>query len=239
LTNPPEVKIFVSRNTIDLATGLPVGTAFAFPDNMAIDSNNNIYVVEDQPAPIADIWQTVDLNGDGVAESMARWFTLGVTGAEPTGLIFNPNDSRRALVNVQHPDSENDALWELSCPTTPVAPPVLPPVVSPVLPPVAPIVPPTAPAATPASSPVALPTGGAPSAPVAPPAGVAPSSPVAPPAAAPVRPPVATPVKAPTNAPVKAPTKAPTRKRCGVFKFSIVCLNGCGIFGRLFKFCKK
>jgi secreted PhoX family phosphatase len=233
LSNPPVVKTFCNRNTTDLATGLPIGLAFVTPDNMAIDKFGHIYVVEDASPPVADIWQTVDVDGDGVAETMARWFTLGVTGAEPTGLIFNPNDSRRALVNVQHPDSENDALWELSCPTTPVAPPVLPPT-TPVAPPTggAPSAPVTPPTGGVPSAPVA-PTGGAPSAPVAPPSGGSPSAP------APVRPPVAPPVKAPTSAPVKAPTKAPTRKRCGLLKLSIICLNGCGLFGRLFKFCKK
>jgi secreted PhoX family phosphatase len=232
LGNSPVVKIFVSRNTTDLATGLPVGTAYASPDNVAMDTNGHVYIVEDQPAPVADIWQAVDNDGDGVAESVARWFTLGVTGAEPTGLMFNPNDSRRAFVNVQHPDSGNDALWELSCPTTPVTPPVLPPVVAPVVP-SAPAAAPVAPLA-PATAPVAP---SAPTVPVRPPV-VAPVAPVVAPVA-PVVAPVAAPVKAPTKSPVKAPTKAPTRKKCGLLKLNLICLNGCGLFGRLFKFCKK
>jgi Bacterial protein of unknown function (DUF839) len=132
LSNPPVVKLFCSRSTIDLATGLPVGTALQSPDNLAIDSNGHVYVVEDQPENAADIWQAVDANGDGVAESMARWFALGVTGAEPTGLIFDPNNNRRAIVNIQHPSSGNDALWEITYPTTPVAPPAQPPASAPV-----------------------------------------------------------------------------------------------------------
>ena len=40
---------FVSRDTIDIATGVAVGSALASPDNLAIDADGNIYIVEDQP----------------------------------------------------------------------------------------------------------------------------------------------------------------------------------------------
>ena len=33
--------MFVNRSTIDLATGLPVGSAFNSPDNLAIDHDGN------------------------------------------------------------------------------------------------------------------------------------------------------------------------------------------------------
>lgn len=46
------------------------------------------------------------------------------------------------------------------------------------------------------------------------------------------------PTKSPTKAPTKSPTKAPTRKACGLFRLSIFCLNGCGVFGRLLGLCK-
>lgn len=109
------VNVFVSRNTTDLATGAAVGTAFGSPDNMAYQTGNgNIYIVEDQEPPVADIWQAVDANGDGVAEHISRWFTQGVTGSEPTGLFFDPNNRNRAIVSVQHPSSGNDAVWSLT-----------------------------------------------------------------------------------------------------------------------------
>jgi len=109
-----EMKLFVSRNTIDAATGLAVGSAFTSPDNLAIDAAGNIYVVEDQPGGAADIWFATDTNRDGVAESMSRWATLSTVGAEPTGLYFDLFNSNRAFVNVQHPASGVDRLIEIS-----------------------------------------------------------------------------------------------------------------------------
>ena len=54
----------------------------------------------------------------------------------------------------------------------------------------------------------------------------------------PTKKPTKAPTKAPTNSTVtKAPTKAPTRKACGLFKLSIICLNGCGLFGRILGLC--
>lgn len=41
------VKLFASQNTLDMATGQRAGAAFRNPDNLAIDANNNIYIVED------------------------------------------------------------------------------------------------------------------------------------------------------------------------------------------------
>ena len=107
-----EVKVFADRSTMNISTGAPVGAPFNNPDNMAIDENGNIYVVEDQEPDNSDIWQAVDVDGDGVAEKMGRWLTPGVEGAEPTGLIFDPN-TKRAILCVQHPDSGNDALWQI------------------------------------------------------------------------------------------------------------------------------
>ena len=46
-----EVKVFCNRNTINIATGLPVGSVFTSPDNLAIDRRGTIYVVEDQGPP--------------------------------------------------------------------------------------------------------------------------------------------------------------------------------------------
>jgi len=104
---------FLSRSTIDEATGVAVGSALTNPDNLAIDAEGNIYVIEDQPGGAADIWFGRDANRDGVAESMGRWASMSTVGAEPTGLYFDLFNSRRAFVNIQHPDSGDDRLIEL------------------------------------------------------------------------------------------------------------------------------
>jgi secreted PhoX family phosphatase len=108
-----EVKVFCNRNTINIATGLPVGGNFSNPDNLAIDFGGTIYVVEDEAPPTLDIWQAVDADNNGVAEYLALWMTSGVTGSENTGLMFHPNEVNTAIVAVQHPSSGNDAIWEI------------------------------------------------------------------------------------------------------------------------------
>jgi uncharacterized protein len=113
-TDNATVQEFASRNTLNLATGVAVGTAFANPDNIAIDANGNVYLVEDQPGGVADIWFTRDANGDGVAESMGRWLSLGTNGAEPTGLYFDPFNPNIAFLNVQHPTSGDDRLLQIN-----------------------------------------------------------------------------------------------------------------------------
>ncbi|NOT25515.1 MAG: DUF839 domain-containing protein [Acidobacteria bacterium] len=112
---------FVSRNTIDLATGLPVGAALASPDNLAIDKEGNIYIVEDRNGSIDDdIWLARDLNRDGdlldAGEGIGRWATNGTPGSEFSGLYFDPFNKRRAWVNIQHPNSGNDRTIELTLP---------------------------------------------------------------------------------------------------------------------------
>ncbi len=114
------VSLFANRNTLDLATGVAVGSAFANPDNIAIDADGNIYVIEDQPGGAADVWMGKDLNKDGdladSGEGLARWMSLSTQGAEPTGLyfdIFNPNV---AYINVQHANSDKDTLLKITAP---------------------------------------------------------------------------------------------------------------------------
>ncbi len=118
------VREFVNFDTINLATGTDVnpaqndpytsagsGTVFDSPDNVAADAFGNIYVVEDGEPNGGDIWKCIDANRDGVAESMGIFVSLGIIGSEPTGLIFDPNDPYRFIVNVQHPASGNNAMW--------------------------------------------------------------------------------------------------------------------------------
>jgi uncharacterized protein len=113
------ISLFVSRNTINLATGLPVGSAFANPDNLAIDHDGNLYIVEDRNGGSDDdIWFVRDLNHDAdlndPGEGIARWASNGTVGSEFTGLYFDPTDKRRAWVNIQHPASGNDRTIEIT-----------------------------------------------------------------------------------------------------------------------------
>lgn len=110
------VSLFASRNTFDAATNLAVGTAFSNPDNVAIDAEGTIYIVEDQPGGAADIWYAKDTNKDGVADSVGKWASLSTAGAEPTGLYFDKFNPNIAYVNVQHPNSGNDYLIQISAP---------------------------------------------------------------------------------------------------------------------------
>lgn len=111
-----EVKLFASRNTVDMATGLAAGGEFTSPDNLAIDAESNIYIVEDQPGGLEDTWYAVDRDDDGVAEAIGKWASLGTIGAEASGLYFDPFNPHIAYINVQHPDSEVDRTIMLMAP---------------------------------------------------------------------------------------------------------------------------
>lgn len=110
------VKLFASRDTIDMATGLPVGTAFTSPDNLAIDAKGNMYIVEDQDGGKQDTWFAKDEDNDGVAEAVGKWASLTTVGAEATGLYFDPFKPNVAYVNVQHPDSGVDRTMMITAP---------------------------------------------------------------------------------------------------------------------------
>ncbi len=116
-----EISVFANRATTDLATDGPVGSGLASPDNLALDHENNIYIVEDRPGGVDDdIWFARDLNHDGdltdAGEGLGRWASNGTTGSEFTGLYFDPTDKRRAWVNIQHPASGNDRSIEITTP---------------------------------------------------------------------------------------------------------------------------
>lgn len=108
------VNKFVTQGTIDQATGAAVGGMFNDPDNLAIDANGNIYIVEDQPGGVADIWFAQDLDRDGVAESIGRWASMSTQGAEPTGLYFDKFDPNVAYVHIQHADSDIDRTIQIT-----------------------------------------------------------------------------------------------------------------------------
>ncbi len=110
------VKLFASRDTLDMATRQRAGSAFTNPDNLAIDADGNIYIVEDQPGGIEDIWFARDENDDGVAEAIGKWASLSTKGAESTGLYFDKFKPNVAYVNVQHPDSGVDRTIMISTP---------------------------------------------------------------------------------------------------------------------------
>lgn len=110
------VKLFASRNTLDMATGAPVGSTFTNPDNLAIDADGNLYIVEDQPGGIEDVWFAKDENNDGVAEAVGKWASLSTKGAESTGLYFDKFKPNVAYINVQHPDSGVDRTIMITTP---------------------------------------------------------------------------------------------------------------------------
>ncbi len=115
------ISVFANRNTTDLATGLPVGTGLTSPDNLALDHEGNLYIIEDRNGGVDDdIWFAKDLNKDGdlldAGEGLARWASNGTLGSEFTGLYFDPQNKRRAWVNIQHPTSTNDRTIEITLP---------------------------------------------------------------------------------------------------------------------------
>ncbi len=113
------ISVFANTATIDLATGAAVGAGLRSPDNLAIDSEGNIYIVEDRNGGVDDdIWFAKDLNKDGdladAGEGLARWASQGTAGSEFTGLYFDPFNSNRAFVNIQHPSSGNDRTFQIN-----------------------------------------------------------------------------------------------------------------------------
>jgi len=115
------IAVFADRQTINVASGVAVGSALGNVDNLAIDADGNIYIVEDFDGGNGDdIWFPKDLNGDGdlkdPGEGLGRWATNATVGSEFTGLYFDPFNKRRAWVNIQHPESGNDRTIEITIP---------------------------------------------------------------------------------------------------------------------------
>lgn len=125
------VSVFANSNTLNLHDNNPVGTGatgLTSPDNLAMDAAGNIYIIEDQPGGMADIWFAKDINNDGdlndAGEGLVRWASMNTNGAEPTGLYFDPLNPNRAWVNIQHPFSGNDVMLELTAVPLPAALPL-------------------------------------------------------------------------------------------------------------------
>jgi hypothetical protein len=122
-----EMSVFANANTIDLATGLAVGSAaFTNPDNIAIDSEGNVYIIEDRNGGVDDdIWFAKDINHDGdlldAGEGVARWASNGTPGSEFTGLFFDPTDPNKAYVNIQHPTGGVDRTMMITAVPVPEA----------------------------------------------------------------------------------------------------------------------
>ena len=116
-----KISVFANQSTIDLATGVAVGTALRSPDNLAVDHQGNIYIVEDRGGAVDDdVWFAKDRNKDGdlldAGEGLGRWASNGTPGSEFTGLYFDPRNQNRAWVNIQHPASRNDRTIEITIP---------------------------------------------------------------------------------------------------------------------------
>jgi uncharacterized protein len=115
------ISVFANRATLDLATGLAIGAGLTSPDNLAVDSRGNIYIVEDRNGGVDDdIWFAKDLNRDGdlldAGEGLGRWASNGTLGSEFTGLYFDPFHKGRAWVNIQHPASGVDRTIQITVP---------------------------------------------------------------------------------------------------------------------------
>lgn len=118
------VRLFLSETDTPKNVGFPATTGVLnAPDNLAQDALGNIYVIEDAPNGSdvgGDIWFARDIDSDGVAESLDHFMSIQVSGAEATGMAFDPVNPTRFVVAVQHPSSTNldavpdgrgDALW--------------------------------------------------------------------------------------------------------------------------------
>jgi len=96
--------------------GLNTDAQFQWPDNLALDPNNNLYITEDKPDGQAqaensgdDIWVALrPQQPHDPAQKVLRFASLTDCVAEPTGIYFkmtakNTGDSNQTLfVNVQH-----------------------------------------------------------------------------------------------------------------------------------------
>jgi uncharacterized protein len=84
-------------------------TGFDSPDNLAKDSEGNLWIVEDNVP--SDIWAAPRGKG-GVASSVNHFASMVDPGAEGTGIYWGGKDGKTLYVNVQHPDKPlADGTW--------------------------------------------------------------------------------------------------------------------------------
>ena len=125
------IRVFASEAATPKNVGFPgTNAVLNAPDNLAIDSLGNVYIIEDGPnngpggssipggsdASVGslggDVWFVRDTDNDGVAESIDHFMSMGVSGAESTGMIFNPVDATKFVIAVQHPRSTVLSDWD-------------------------------------------------------------------------------------------------------------------------------
>ena len=125
-TDKAIVRVMASNDT-PKNLGFPGTTGLInSPDNIALDSQGNVYVIEDAPngsSTGGDIWMLRDMDGNGVAESVDHFMSIRVAGSEATGMIFNPSNPLEFMLAVQHPASTDlvavpnglgDAIWKFN-----------------------------------------------------------------------------------------------------------------------------
>jgi hypothetical protein len=107
-TGKAVVRTMASNDTPKNLGFAPTTGVINSPDNIALDSLGNVYVIEDAPNGSpggGDIWFLRDKNSDGVAESVDHFMTIQVAGCEATGMIFNPANPLEFCAVVMHPTS--------------------------------------------------------------------------------------------------------------------------------------
>lgn len=125
-TDKAIVRVMAS-NATPKNLGFPATTGIInSPDNIALDSQGNVYVIEDAPNSSStggDIWMLRDKDGNGVAESVDHFLSVRANGCEATGMIFNPANPLEFVVAVMHPTSTDlavipnglgDAVWKFN-----------------------------------------------------------------------------------------------------------------------------
>lgn len=125
------VRVMASNSTPKNLGHAPTTGVINSPDNLALDSQGNLYVIEDAPNGSAgggDIWFIRDRDNNAVAESVDHFMTIQVAGSEATGMIFNPANPLEFVVCVQHPASTDlasvpnglgDAVWKFNLANVP------------------------------------------------------------------------------------------------------------------------
>jgi secreted PhoX family phosphatase len=88
-------------------------TGFNGPDNLAVDTTGELWMVEDNTP--SDIWVASRHSAGGVAEDVELFASLVDPGAEASGIYFG-KDPHTLFVNIQHPEKPlADGTWAITC----------------------------------------------------------------------------------------------------------------------------